>query len=130
MRTSRTRPTKLATAPMVLFFEIARTSAPRSKSSRWTETFIRCLSSTSDRRKECDLITRLYAGARLRHVLVDRRPYRAIRREGALPRTASRAQMLAQAADGLDACGHVELLARAPQLLAPRSKKEQVDFHL
>src|SRR3954454_17481026 len=41
MRTSRTSPTKLASAPIFVLREIARTSAPRSKPSRWTEIFIR-----------------------------------------------------------------------------------------
>src|SRR3954468_11588394 len=99
MRTSRTRPTKLATAPTLASREIARTSAPRSKSSRWMATFIRRLSPSRDRREKGDFIARLDNDRRLRHVLVDRRAHRAVRSEDARPLAAARPQVLAQRAD-------------------------------
>src|SRR3982750_4068779 len=105
MRTSRTRPTKLATAPILALLEIPRTSAPRSKSSGWTLTFIRCRSSTRYRWEECDLVAGLDRRRRLHHVLVHRRPHRSIRREHIVPGAAARAQMLAQRADRGDADG-------------------------
>src|SRR5437868_1834947 len=118
MRTSRTRPTKLATAPILLSLEIALTSAPRSKSCAWMLILIRCPLSTSDRRKERDLVARLDCGGRLHHVLVHRRPDGPIGRERMVPGAAASAQVLAQRGDCGDAAGQVQILARAAELLA------------
>src|SRR6185295_2502641 len=129
MRTSRTRPTKLATAPILLFLEIALTSAPRSKSSRWIEIFIRCRLSTCDRWKERHLVSRFDRRRRLRHVLVDRRAHRSVRREHRGPLPAPRPQMIAQRADRGDAGGQLQLLARAAHLLPQGGEEEDSDLH-
>src|SRR3954471_18897955 len=128
MRPSRTRPAKLATAPILSFFEIARTSAPRSKSSRCTATFIRRLSSTGDRWKERHFIARVDARFGLHHVLIDRRTHRPVRREHPSPFAATLAQMVAQRRHRGDARRQLELLRRAAELLAQRGEEKQ--FHL
>src|SRR3982750_1277022 len=129
MRTSRTRPTKLATAPILALLEIPRTSAPRSKSSSWTLTFIRCRSSTRYRWEECNLIAGLDRRRRLHHVLVHRRADRSIRREHIVPGAAARTQMVTQRTDGGDPRREIELLPRMPELFAQRGEKKQRDSH-
>src|SRR5437870_5281217 len=129
MRTSRTSPTKLATAPTLLSFEMARTSAPRSKSSRWTATFIRCLSSTRDRGKECHLVAGLDRRRRLRHVLIHRRAHRAVGCERARPGAAACAQVVAQAADRIDIRRQLELLAGTAELLPEGREEEDRNLH-
>src|SRR5436190_22346066 len=129
MRTSRTRPTKLATAPIELRFEIALTSAPRSKSSRWMLSLIRCPLSTSDRWKERDLVARLDCGGRLHHVLVHRRPDGPVGREHIVPGAAASAQVVTQRGHCGDAGGQFQILARAAELLAQRGEKEERYFH-
>src|SRR6185503_20899307 len=129
MRTSRTRPTKLATAPILSLPEMSRTSRPRSKSSFCTETFIRCPSSTGDRREERYLVARLDVRPGLRHRLVQRRAHRPGGREDLRPGPAAGAQVLAQRADGADRGRRVDLLAAAAQLLAQRGEEQDPDFH-
>src|SRR6478672_3677805 len=112
MRTSRTSPTKLATAPVFVLREIARTSAPRSKSSRWMETFIR----PSPAEK-----------TRFHRRLSPWRPVAPC--PGSRPRAhCAPAQILAQRADGVDSRWHLELLARRTEALAKGSKEQHSHF--
>src|SRR3954471_20439437 len=120
MRTSRTRPTKLATAPTLASREIARTSAPSSKSSRWMATFIRCLSTSGDRREKGAFLPRPYRARPLRPLLVYRRAHGAVRSEDARPLAATCSQVLAQRADRVDVGGQLELLVRPAEALAQR----------
>src|SRR5512138_563678 len=126
MRTSRTRPTKLATAPTFGSREIARTSAESSKSSFCTLTFMVPASAAGHRREERDLVARLDARARLHHVPVHRRAHVAARREHGGPRAAPAAQVLAQGADGRDARRQLDLLAARAELLAQRGKEKEL----
>src|SRR5205809_7940680 len=99
MRTSRTRPTKLATAPTWFPLEMFFTSRPRSKSSRCTEILI---SAARHRRKERDLVARLDARRGLHHVLVERAAHQLLFRECSVVRSAARSQVSPQGGDGRD----------------------------
>src|SRR2546422_8474953 len=129
MRPSRTRPTKLATAPILLSFEMARTSAPRSKSSSWTLTFILFVSSAGHRWKKRHLVPRLDRRGGLDHLLIYRRPHCAIRREHVGPGAAAVAQMLVQRAYGRDHWRQLEFLTRAAELLPERGEEEDGNLH-
>src|SRR3954453_21538196 len=129
MLTSRTRPTKLATAPTLALLEIPPPSTPRSKSSCWTLTFIRCRSSTRYRWEECNLVAGLDRRRRLHHVLVDRCANWSIRREHIVPGAASSTQMLPQRAEAGNARREIELLARMAELFAQRGEKKQRHSH-
>src|SRR5258708_15366460 len=97
MPTSRTCPTKLATAPITgLFFRIASVSTVRSKSSRWTETFN---SSPRHRRKEGHLVAGLDRRDGLDHFLVHRRADAALLGERLRPGAAARTQLRAPGRD-------------------------------
>src|ERR1051325_1735880 len=100
MRTSRTTPTKLATAPTPSILESCFVSSERSKSSRCTEIFI---SPPGDRREERDLVASADRLARLRHVLVPRGAHVLLFRQRALPRAAAAREVAAQRGHGGDA---------------------------
>src|SRR4051794_20556158 len=120
MRTSRTMPTKLATAPTPPIFERSFVSRERSKSSRWMEIFI---SASGHRRKECDLVAGADRRAGLRHVLVHGGADVLLFRQCAFPRAAAAREMAAQSRHGGDAGGNLDLLGRRAELLAQRSEE-------
>src|SRR6185503_9483477 len=99
MRTSRTMPTKLATAPTPSLFERFLVSRERSKSSRWTEIFT---SASGHRRKKRDFISGADRRAGLGHVLVDRGAHVLFLRQRALPRPAAAGELFAQRSEEQD----------------------------
>src|SRR5512134_3929052 len=118
MPTSRTTPTKLATAPTFGSRERARISAPASKSCAWTEIFIRRLSSPGDRWKERHLVARLDRSGGLHHVLVYRHAHQLAVGERQFPGATAPAQVGAQRRYGAHARGQLDFLARSAKLLA------------
>src|SRR6185295_11624195 len=126
MRTSRTMPTKLATAPTPSARERLFVSEERSKSSRCTEIFI---SSPGHRRKERNLVAGADCGAGLGHVLVYRGAHILLLRQRALPRSAATREMAAQRRDRADAGRQFDFLARGAELLAQPGEEENLHFH-
>src|SRR5258706_3915851 len=127
MLTSRTCPTKLATAPTLgLFFLIESTSVVRSKSSRWTEIFI---SSPGHRRKKRDLVARFYGRAGLRHFLVDRGPHQLLLGKNRLPVAAALHEVRAQGRDRADRRGHLDFLRVLAELFFQAGEEANHDFH-
>src|SRR6185436_7025466 len=126
MRTSRTMPTKLATAPTPSARERLLVSEERSKSSRCTEIFI---SSPGDRRKERDLVAGADRRAGLGHVLVHRGAHVFLLGKRAFPGAAAAREVAAQRRHRGDAGGKLDFLARGAELLAQRSKEEHFDLH-
>src|SRR3954463_12045248 len=104
MPTSRTCPTKLATAPILgLFFLIESTSTVRSKSSRCTEIFI---STARDGRKEGHFVPAFDGRAGRRHFLVDRGPHQLLLGKARLPLAAALHEVRAQGRDRADRRRH------------------------
>src|SRR5580765_3130559 len=93
MCTSRTMPTKLATAPTPSRRARIFVSRERSKSSRCTEIFT---SAPGHRRKERDLVAGADRRAGLGHVLVHGGAHVLLFRERAFPGAAAAHEMAAQ----------------------------------
>src|SRR3979409_1233553 len=106
MRTSRTTPTKLATAPTPGPLERILVSAPTSKSSLCTEIFI---SAAGHRGKEGDLVAAVDARRGLDHVLVERGPDEFLFRECRSIGSAARPQVRAQRVNRRLHRGHLKL---------------------
>src|SRR6185503_198030 len=126
MRTSRTMPTKLATAPTPLSRERFFVSRERSKSSRCTETFI---SASGHRREERDLVAGADRRGGLGHVLVDGGAHVLLLRERPFPRAAALREVAAQGGDRRHTRRQLKLLGRGAELLAQRSEEENFHFH-
>src|SRR5215213_8489918 len=126
MPTSRTTPTKLATAPTPACRYKRWTSAARSKSRSCTAIFT---STSRHWRKEGDLIAGANRRAGLCHVLVHRRADVLLLGKRVLPRAAAVREMAAQRSDRAHAGGQLDVLARHAELLAQSGKEKHLDLH-
>src|SRR5881394_3299446 len=126
MCTSRTMPTKLATAPTPSLGERLLVSRERSKSSRCTEIFT---SPSGHRRKERDLVAGADRRAWLGHVLVHGGAHVLPFGERAFPGAAAAHEMAAQRRHRGDAGGKLDLLACGAELLAQRGEEKDFHFH-
>src|SRR5258708_7472842 len=121
---SRTRPTKLASAPTSARSRVsASSSRPVSKSSCWTRT--RGKLASRDRWKERNLIAGTHGRGRARHLLVHRYAPWAPGREGLGPARVARTQLVDEGRDGGIAGRKRELLARDAEALAKAGEVEQ-----
>src|SRR5688572_24266475 len=123
MCTSRTMPTKLATAPTPAIRERCLVSRERSKSSRCTAIFI---SASGHRWEERDLVAGADRRAWFGHVLIDRGADILFLRERAFPRATALHQMAAQRRDGGDPRGQLDLLGGGAELLAQRGEEQNL----
>src|SRR5579871_535288 len=112
---SRTRPTKLASPPMSVRLSVNRaSSAPTSKSSRWT----RITSASRHRRKERDLVAGAHGVLEAGIFLIDRDAKDLAIGERGLVRRALIFQPIEQLADGGDVRGRRDFLGRQTPLAA------------
>src|SRR5471032_1238316 len=126
--TSRTRPMKLAMAPIPgSARRNAAISAPISKSSRCTRTAI---STPGHRREECDFIARLHRRIVVSEIHVDRNAHRLARAERRGPGAAARDQLRAQAVHVAGFARQFEHLRGHAHILAQPGKVENPDAHL
>src|SRR5450756_149984 len=125
--TSRTRPMKLAMAPIPASVRRnAAISAPISKSSRCTRTAI---STPGHRREERDLVARLHRRIVAREILVDRNAHRLALPERRGPGAAARDQLRAQAVHVAGPRRQIEHLPGYAHVLAQPGKVKNSDAH-
>src|SRR5437870_7451467 len=120
---SRTRPTKLASAPTSLRPRAsASSSRPTSKSASWMRT--RGTSASGDGREEGDLVARLERRRGIGHLLVDGDAPALAGGERLGPALVAIAQLLEQARHGRVRVRKRDLLARAADALAQAGEVE------
>src|SRR5258706_1827576 len=124
--TSRTSPTKLASAPTSARPRVSDSSSrPTSKSPDWTRTLSMRPLPAGDGRKERDLVAGLEWRRGMGHLLVHRDAPLFRRGEGLGPARVPRAQVLHQGGDGWRPGGKGDLLPRTAEAFAQAREVEQ-----
>src|SRR6185312_9117209 len=125
---SRTRPTKLASAPTSTRPRVsASSSRPTSKSSAWTRT--NGTSASGDRREEGDLVAGLQGRGGIGHALVHGDAPGLARSEGRRPAIVALPQLLHEGRHGGRSRRERHLLAGASDALAQAREIEERHHH-